>query len=566
MIVRPQGPVSRREGFLFIYDITSLIGVDDMSINPRMISFEFDKDNTYAIVLFYYSALVEGVITRTARAVFGTGEGLVEDPDSPGNPYTYEFTGIFEIESIVFKQSADIIYIAQPNRTPIEFKRLAHDEWSANEAVLADAPLDWGEETGYPQFVDFYEQRICYASTWERPQTIWFSKSGDFYDFGKTEVETIASDAVTLTLDSGTQNKIRWTSTSKQILVGTAGDEWAISGSGYEPLSFASNRTARHTNVGSEKMPAIMIGNVTLFIQKHGRKVNQFIFDFNADSYDAIDLSVLAPHLTENNSIVSWAYQQEPYGIVWCVLDNGEMIAITFKREHKVAGWHVHDTQGKFLEVCCVPGNREDDVWAIVERTVGVTKKWYLEKKSPEFKSNSVLDCVFLDSCGIYEGIAADIISVGSHLEGMEVEILADGGVVVNKTVIEGIIRLDTPASKVVYGLPYVSDVEPTLLDLVMDNGTSLGRMLRVTWVDVMLYKSLLFEYGTYEGDELRVVEELPFLFPHDPTGRQIPLFTGLKQFDFPEGYDPQTRILVRQRRPLPLTLIAMIDTVEVYG
>jgi len=562
MIVRPQGPVSRREGFQFIYDLTSLIGTYGMAVKPRIIPFEYDKDNAYSLVFFYST----NTSVTTTRVVFATGTGLVEDPTSPGDPYIYEFTGTFELEKMVCKQSADILFIVQPNRVPIEFKRLDHDEWSANEISFTSMPSDWNATDGYPQFVDFYEQRMVFASTLERPQTVWFSKSGDFFNFGVSS-PIVASDAVTLTMDSGTQNKIRWTNTTKQLLLGTLGDEWSIAGSGYEPLSFSSNRTSRHTNVGSEKINALMINNVTLFIEKHGRRVNQFVFDFNSDTYDTVDLSVLAPHMTDNNSIISWAYQQSPYGIVWCIRDDGAMIALTFKREHKVAGWHFHETDGKFLTVGCTPGSREDDIWVVVERTIDDNVVWYIEKKAPEYKSDSILDAYFLDSHIVYDGASATTITGLEHLEGETVSILANGGVMADRVVELGAITLDYAVEKAVIGFKYESILEPTLLDINMIDGTRIGRVQRITKVDAYIYKSILFEYGRYDDSGNTIVtEELPFMYPSNITGQQIPLFTGNKEFDFPEGYDPETRLLVRQIKPLPLTVIMLTDTVETYG
>ena len=559
MVVLPQGPAKRREGFEYKFDLTTLVGDALPDEAPIMIPFVFDKDQAYAIILFNHT---ESEVVDT-RAVFATGDGLLEDPEDPGNPYVFSFTGAMDLPNLVYKQSKDIVYIAQPDRIQIELKRLAEAEWSANEIAFTDQPSDWSEENGYPQFVDFFEQRIVYGCTWKRPQTLWFSKSADFYDFGVSS-PVVDSDAVTLTLGT-TQNRMRWTNAAKQLLVGTLGDEWSVSGSGYQPLSFESNKMSRETNVGSEKIPSLMIGPVTLYVERHGRKVNQFVYDFNSDTYDSVDLSVLAPHLTESNYITNWCYQQSPYGIVWCTRDDGKAIALTFKREHRVTGWHVHDTDGKFLKLCSIPGDREDDVWAIIEREINGYTKWYLEKKRPEFKSDSALDAYFLDSCVVLdsEEYITTISNLG-HLEGKTVSILADGCVVADQVVVNGQITLDIPAKRVVIGLPYDSIIEPILLDIGLDDGTSLGRISRIIELNIMLHNSLLFEYGHYNTYGEAAFEEKSFRDTSDITGQQMPLFTGYKSVDFQEGYDSDERVIIRQRRPLPLTVVGLCDVVEV--
>jgi len=560
MYVRPQGPVSRREGMGFIYDLTQLVGDSIPTTPPRQVPFIFSKTQRYTLIFFNHTA---GAVVTT-RVVFGTENGLVEDPLSPGDPYIYEFTGIFNVEKFTYKQSADILFIAQPDRIPIEFKRLAHDEWEANEVVFSSVPVEWTATDGYPEFVDFYEQRAVYLSTLKRPQTAWFTESGDFYSFDKS-TPLVESDAITLTFDSGTQNRVVWTCTTNRLLIGTIGDEWAISGTGDQPISFKYNKTARHTNNGGERVKALMVGSVTLFIEYHGRKVNQFIFDYNSDTYDTVDLSILAPHLTDNNSILDWDYQQTPYGVVWCIRDDGAMIGLTMKREHKVTGWHRHDTQGRFLSVCCVPGDREDDVWCVVSRTVEEEEKWYIEKKAPEFLGTQPTDAYFLDSYVVHESETAfTSVSNLGHLEGLEVSILGDGGVMTPRIVTGGAITgLEVPCKKVVIGLPYESVLEPVLLDIPLADGTNLGRSNRITGLDIAVKDSLDFSIGTVRENGDFTEQVVPFRMPYHIAGDPVPLFTGVKEVEFPEGYSSSTRVLVKQSKPLPLTVLYIADIVE---
>lgn len=562
MYVRPQGPVSRREGTEFVFDLTAELGTSIPTQRPRMVPFIFSRTQKYSLIFYKHTA---GAVVTT-RVVFGTDEGLVEDPASPGNPYVYEFTGVFDIDTFTHKQSADTLFIAQTGRLPIAFKRLSHANWDADEIVFTSQPSDWNSTDGFPEFVDFFEQRMVYVATKKRPQTAWFSKSGDFVNFGVSS-PVVESDAVTLTFDSGTQNSVSWTSSTNRLLIGTMGDEWAISGSGNEPLSFKYNRTARHTNNGGERLKSLMVGPVTLFLEYHGRKVNQFIFDYNSDTYDTMDLSVLAPHLTDNNSIVDWDYAQTPHGVVWCVRDDGILIALTLKREHKVTGWHPHETDGLFLSVCCIPGAREDDVWFVIEREIDGDRKWYIEKKSHEFKGVSAEEAVFLDSHLIVENETAFTEITGlDHLEGKVVSVLGDGGVLTSRLVTAGTIELDNPVNKAVVGLPYSSVIEPVLLDLPLTDGTYLGRSAIVKGLDVIVKDSLDFEIGTYRNDTNELIlQDVMFRYPYHITGDPVPLFTGAKSVEFIEGYSVDTRVLIKQDKPLPLTVMGIIDIVEVY-
>jgi len=635
MHVLVQGPAVRRSGFRFIYDLSSLL--IDPSVNPRLVPFIFDEENAYVLVFFKHKD------TKRTRVVFGTGNGLVLDPDDNTQPYVFEFTGTLDIENFHYAQSADVVFITQPTRMPIEFRRLAHDEWDASEVAVTTPPFrinktditltasaatgditltasadlftadyvgqkikiyagiveitdytdethvdgtvltdlvgddvadptaqwyaqEWSAAFGYPRFVGFYEQRLFYASNTSRPQTIWFSKSGDYYDFSLSS-PVVASDGMTFTLDSGLQNKFQWIISARELAIGTLGDEWAMSGAGSEPLSFQSVKAGRHTNHGGEDLQPLMIGPVVLFLQRLGRTVNQLIYDFNSDSYTTVDLTVLAPHLTDAGTIVSWDYQQTPNSIVWAVRDDGKLLGLTFKREHNVVGWHPHDTDGLFKDVACIPGTREDDVWAVVTRTIGGVVKFYLEKKAPEFQSDDVNDALFLDSHLIYDGAAADTLSGFDHLEGKTIDVFGDGFVFSNLVVTGGEVTLPIEVAYAVGGLRYISEIVPQFPEFDITDGATFSRMRRTDHLSVLLYRSLGLTFGRYDQEEgEKGTEEIPFRKPGDDVALPVPLFSGFIRFPFAAGHDRVSDIFVRQEQPLPLTVVCLVDEVEMKG
>jgi hypothetical protein len=67
-------------------------------------------------------------------------------------------------------------------------------------------------------------------------------------------------------------------------------------------------------------------------------------------------------------------------------------------------------------------------------------------------------------------------------------------------------------------------------------------------------------------GRELDAMEEVPFRLPTDLTGTGVPLYSGMKKIGFPEGYDREPTVILEQRQPLPLNIIAIIDESEVYS
>ena len=546
-VVLTQGPCTRRQGTEFIYDLTTLD--PDMTVRPRYIPFIFSKSQAYALVFYKHST------SGNVRMVIGVDDGLVEDPSSPGDPYIFEFTLSIDLTELTYAQSADILYLAQPDQPVIELIRSSTTSWSANVMAITDQPTDWNSTDGYPQFIDFFEQRMALGATNARPQTVWFSKAGDYYDHGvSSPIE--AADAVVFTMDSGRQGPIRWMASATKLMVGTLGDEWTISGSGYEPLSFSSIRVLKQTNDGGKKLRPLMIGPVTLFLHRHGRTVFQYVYDYNRDSYVTIDLSVLAPHLTEEHTIIDWTYQQVPNGIVWAVRDDGALLGLTFKREHNVSGWHKHDTDGKFLSCTSIPGQSSDELWTLVEREIDGATKWYVEKKAEEYLGEDHTKFRYMDCFSVYTNVQT--ITGLDYLEGKTVQIVADGAVQPEQQVASGQITLKQQYSHVVLGLGYMTEVRPLPEHTMTEVGSTEGFHQVIKSVQLNIWRSIGFSYGreTVRGE---LMELAKFRSVSDPTGQPIPTFTGYKDVSFPEGWNEDCDLIIRQEWPYPLTIRSII-------
>jgi hypothetical protein len=199
--------------------------------------------------------------------------------------------------------------------------------------------------TGHPAAVSFYEERLVFAATTNQPQTVFFSVAGDFEDFADG---TNASAALSYTIGSSQVNVIRYLASSRVLIVGTSGGEFAVSASGSaEPLSPTNAQIKRQASYGTADIQPINVGPVTLFVQRALRKLRELVFDFDTDSYNAPDLTILAEHITETG-IVEMAWQQEPDNVIWCTLTNGLLVGMTYRREEQVVAWHEHVLGGRF--------------------------------------------------------------------------------------------------------------------------------------------------------------------------------------------------------------------------
>ena len=572
MVVLPQGPVTRRPGFEFIYDMAD---IDFDTANPRirMIPFVFNELQAYVMV-FYQDILGNAVV------VFAYENGLIVYPDeplecppgtpispSPGSIVSITLPDGWNIEQFDYAQSADYMYFAQPDLPPYVIKRYDHYCWTAEEVQFTDAPPEWGpgDDAGYPERVTFHQQRLVFACNRARRQTLWMSKAGSFHDFGISD-PLVDDDAITATLDSGTQNRIQWLISARILNIGTLGNEWTVTGGAQMAVTPRNLIAVPQSNLGSEPNKAMMAGQVLLYIQRYGKVINEFIYDYNSDSFVSTDILVLANHLTEHYKVVDWAYQQTPESVLWCVREDGVLLGCTFHFQHKVIGWSQHTTQGNILEIASIPGQAShgDDVWVLVHRVVNNINRYYLEKLSEWFSEDEAEWGRFLDCYSVYTGQPVNILQGLDFLEGLTVSVLADGAVHAPVTVVNGEIVLDNYYSHIIVGLPYDSEVWPISLELSLNDGTSEGRTQRISYLHVDFYKSSTCVIGRYSSEDGQIVEERPFRWARDTTGEQVPLFTGKYRFDFMEGYDYESVYFIRQNKPLPLTIRGIIDEIEV--
>ena len=218
----------------------------------------------------------------------------------------------------------------------------------------ASATADWrlgafSDTTGHPSCVTFFEQRLVFAGTSEQPQTIFFSKSGDYENMDANIGGTVADDdAIIYTIASNQVNAIRFMTATRTLIIGTAGGEFTVSGGGTDSAITPTNiLIKKQSNHGAANVDSIAVGNATLFLQRAKRKLRELAYNFDVDGYLAPDMTILAEHITEGG-ITQMAYQQEPNQIIWGVRSDGELVGLTYQREQQVTAWHRHIFGGRF--------------------------------------------------------------------------------------------------------------------------------------------------------------------------------------------------------------------------
>ncbi|WP_186125079.1 hypothetical protein [Burkholderia gladioli] len=423
---------------------------------------------------------------------------------------------------------------------------------------------------GYPQMGTFWRNRLWMM----RDRWLVGSVSADFENFASKDGDQQTDDSsIVEQLNARQLNKLAWMVESDSLLVGMTGDEWVIGPSNASAAVSATNlNAARRTSYGSKRLQPVQVGGTLLFVQKSGRKLRDFKYDFSSDNYASTDVTKIADRITRGssgatNGIMSMCFQQEPHSIIWCSRADGQLIAITYDEEagrSDVFGWHRHPMENAFVE--CVasmpaPDGDSDDLWLFVRRTVNGQTVRYVEYLNPSLQDDEAQAEAFYVDAGItYRGAPASHIGNLGHLEGQTVAVLADGAVHPARTVTGGAIDLENNASIVHVGIATRCRLQTMQLNAGAADGTAQGKTKRVPNVVVRLERSLGGAVGPSFND--KDLEPLNFRKPSNAMDQAVPLFTGDMEANWRGGYEGQSWICYQNDQPLPVTLLGLFPGV----
>jgi hypothetical protein len=223
-------------------------------------------------------------------------------------------------------------------------------------------------EQGYPNAIGLHESRLIFAGTKNSPNTLWGSYSNDFQNFRKGSFD---ADSWAFTLASTTGGRVNWLVSKAALLIGTSLDEWSLSASdSSRPLTSTNVRAQAQSQYGSSNLPALVVNDTILYIQRMARKIRELIYTWSSESWISNDITALAEHTTRT-LIREVAYQRVPDAVYWFVRGDGQLVSMTYEREQQVVGFARHSTDGEFESVTSINGTTgEDEVWVSVKRTI----------------------------------------------------------------------------------------------------------------------------------------------------------------------------------------------------
>ena len=344
------------------------------------------------------------------------------------------------------------------------------------------------------------------------------------------------------------------------LLALTSGGVWRLASSSGDALTPASFSARPQSYVGASNVQPMVTARSVLYVADRGSHIQEVGYQWESQAYQSDDISVLAPHLFDYNTVGQLAYTRAPLQVIWAVRSDGILLGLTHTPEHEVKAWHQHDTQGLFESVCSVAEGDEDGTYVIVQRQInGQTVRYGVRMHTRRFEE--LEDAFFLD-CGLtYDGAPTAIINGLWHLEGMEVVALADGGVGPAQTVTNGTITLSAEASKVHIGLAYNADLETLPLATEALQAFGQGLVKNVNEVKMRVLQSSGIKAGP-SFDALTEYRQRT----DEPMGSPPALVSDVIGFKLPPKWQQNGAVCIRQANPLPLTVVSLTLEVETGG
>ncbi len=529
------------------------------------------------------------------------GSGAANGKD--GDTFVVPAGVVFESKSIVkgvnlagqtrwFEYHGDTVYEAGTSALTITFKNTPDGKaestqiqaiYNASDVLHADwvvlesdssAPKEW-TGTNWPSLVGCYEGRLILAATPEKPTSYFCSRTGHYTDFRKNTADDgvpLDDDAIWKEITGSRMNPIRWMVDQDELFMGTNSSEVRVwSGTDGEPLSPSACQGKRQSANGSCEVSAQLVNNSVLYVSPTGRKVYQLAFRVSEYRYNSQEVTLYSQHIT-GPGVVDMAYALEPDGVLWCARSDGLLAGCTYLPEQVVVGWHRHvlGGAGKVESLATIPGEEGSELWMIVKRlNANGSERRDIERLEPVFRAMNAdgttkadaREGFFVDSGLSYSGTAKTEFTGLGHLEGKEVQILADGYVVPVQTVTGGKITLAKAASVVHVGLGYESLVETMPLDIPLQTGSTQAQLKKVVAATLRVLNSVGGEVAAGIAADRRFEAILQDVSEVDP-GQPPALYSGYRKVNFTAGSELDAVVAVRQRAPLPLTVVCIIPEV----
>lgn len=404
----------------------------------------------------------------------------------------------------------------------------------------------WSSTKGWPRSVTFHEGRLYFGGSKSRPSTIWGSKINLFFDFVPSE--SLDDDAVEATLDTNELNVITDIISSRDFQVFTTGGEFYVPQQGTDPitpLTFTFKNVSRNGIKPGTRVQSVESGSI--YIQRQGKSLNEFIFSDTQLTYITQRISLLAGHLLKGPQRIALrraSSTEEADLLLMTNTTDGSMAAFSIMRSQQITAPSEYTTDGQFIDV----GVDVTQIYCVTKRVFNSTTRYFVER----FQDDLYTDCAFTG------GAAASASSL-PHV-GKSLDVITDGVPQSDETVSGGGSVTFDRASTTSYevGLPITVYVKTMPVEIKLQTGSRVSFKKRIVEISAVLEETQNILINN-QPVAFRLLDN-PLLDDPEPT------FTGIKRVNGVLGYSREQSIEVSQNLPLKMNLLGLDYRVAVYS
>ena len=398
----------------------------------------------------------------------------------------------------------------------------------------------WSDVRGWPRCAAFFQQRLFFGGSTQRPRTLWGSRTADYFNFDFGSLRDTDAFEYDLDEDDPIVNLV----SNRTLQIFTSGGEAAVIQSRSVPMTPTNPYIVSQTRVGSEPgLRPVIVDGLTLFVKRNGHSIGQFNYVDTEQSYNVTNLSLFSSHLIDTpvDFAVRKVTNDEEASYLMVVNTDGTLTFGCILTEQDVKGFTKATTDGLFKNVAV----DSDTMYCVVQRTINGVTNNFLE----QFDFDTYTDCAVQVTAGLPLATFTGL----DHLEGEECRVRADGNVLANVTVAGGSATISRDAADICeIGLNF----DPTIVTLPYVNPNfvpvSTGKQKRIAEVHLRLYNTAGISVN---GD---VVNFRNFTLAYNPLDGVAPVFTGVKKIQGLRNWDEEGQITITQTDPLPLTLLSI--------
>lgn len=224
----------------------------------------------------------------------------------------------------------------------------------------------WSDKRGYPRTCLFAQQRLWFGGSRDLPAHLWGSRLNDYNNF--KNAGNYDNDAIDVTML--TNNAILNLVEQRGIHVFTSGEEWTASEASLTPDGFS---IVKNTANGSKILTPVIISGVIMFVEKTGKSLLGYVYNYEQASFVADNLSIFSKLVNAPIAMAVETNSNVDRGdFLFVVLEDGTMLNACVALNENIFSISRFVTDGIIRDVCCLT----TETYMAIDRD----GKLYLEK------------------------------------------------------------------------------------------------------------------------------------------------------------------------------------------